>query len=361
MKNWIKRAPGVCFGIMTIIAFLLILFTMVVFGWHTMLLNNEESLLRNTGYWSQKDVGEYKLNTYVTGNRVAGHKIIGISGMGIDDYPIGMYFVNNELKTDNLLVYIDRAGYGVSEDTTTPQTVERVVEDYRQVLIDMRIEGPYVLMPHSLGSVYATYWAMKYPDEIEAVVYIDGTTVIEDAIEESNIKVKKEQNLIELGQLGFYRLSSEAYIDKLPSNYPSSEIEASAAAQLRNVASMAKLSESVERNNNIRKTIEIITPTETPKLYISSSLGFTTREEVKQYFEWEYNKAVKVSYTDERADKFIAQCAEYKASTIDVFVEAIGNTEIVMLPGDHCIYLERPTELANIIKDFLHKLPNEET
>ena len=66
MKSWIKRAPWVCFGIMTIIAFLLILFTMVVFGWHTMLLNNEESLLRNTGYWSQKDVGEYKLNTYVT-------------------------------------------------------------------------------------------------------------------------------------------------------------------------------------------------------------------------------------------------------------------------------------------------------
>ena len=162
-------------------------------------------------------------------------------------------------------------------------------------------------------------------------------------------------------QLGFYRLSSEAYIDKLPSNYPSSEIEASAAAQLRNVASMAKLSESVERNNNIRKTMEIITPTETPKLYISSSLGFTTREEVKQYFEWEYNKAVKVSYTDERADKLITQCAEYKASTIDVFVEAIGNAEIVMLPGDHCIYLERPAELANIIKDFLHKLPNEET
>ena len=123
--------------------------------------------------------------------------------MGIDDYPIGMYFVNNELKADNLLVYIDRAGYGVSEDTTIPQTVERVVEDYRQVLIDMRIEGPYVLMPHSLGSVYATYWAMKYPDEIEAVIYIDGTTIVEAAIEENNIKVKKNKILLNWNSLVF--------------------------------------------------------------------------------------------------------------------------------------------------------------
>ena len=76
--------------------------------------------------------------------------------MGIDDYPIGMYFVNNELKADNLLVYIDRAGYGVSEDTTIPQTVERVVELNWQIslkifYINCQMRRPKITEQQELG------------------------------------------------------------------------------------------------------------------------------------------------------------------------------------------------------------------
>ena len=60
-----------------------------------------------------------------------------------------MSFVNDELKDDYEIIYIDRAGYGYSDDTSIEQTVERVVSDYRNALNSAGIEGPYILLPHS--------------------------------------------------------------------------------------------------------------------------------------------------------------------------------------------------------------------
>ena len=54
-------------------------------------------------------------------------------------------------------------------------TVEHVVEHYRTALQNAGIQQPYVLMPHSMGGVYATYWQSRYPDEIETVMIIDGS------------------------------------------------------------------------------------------------------------------------------------------------------------------------------------------
>jgi hypothetical protein len=195
---------------------------------------------------------------------------------------------------------------------------------------------------------------MKYPEEIESIIYIDGTPISEDAISNEHIWIKREKTFVELGQLGFYRLAIDNYIDELPGNYTEEERQASNALYARSVATMAKLSEMIERDNNMRKTIEIMHTTNIPKLYISTHAAFTTRDEVKQYFDWEYNKAVKVSYTDERADKLIAQSDEYKNNTLIPFVDKLGNTQIVNLPGDHCIYLERPIELADIIKEYVY-------
>ena len=356
MKKFLKKIPMILLAVFIMTFFFSVFFMMGVFGWHTMKLNDEETVIRNAGYWNKKDIGDYSLNTHITGNRLSNKKIVGISGLGIDNYPVGMSFVNDELQSDYLLVYIDRAGYGASDDNKIPQTVENIVEDYRQALNELKIAPPYVLMPHSLGSVYATYWAMTYPDEIEAIIYIDGTTINEAAISNQVINVKIEETIVELGQLGFYRLALDNYIDELPGNYSEDDKMASNALYARNVASMAKLSEIVERDNNIRKTIDVIRQTDTPKLYISSHAAFTTHEEVKQYFDWEYNKAVKVNYTDERADKLISQCEEIRNDNILPFIESIGNAELINLPGDHCIYLEKPIELANIIQEFLSGL-----
>ena len=37
-------------------------------------------------------------------------------------------------------------------------------------------KAPYVLMPHSISSVYSEYYAAKYPHEVEAIISLDGTS-----------------------------------------------------------------------------------------------------------------------------------------------------------------------------------------
>ena len=36
------------------------------------------------------------------------------------------------------------------------------------------IEGPYILMPHALSSAYSEYYASCYPEEVEAIISLDG-------------------------------------------------------------------------------------------------------------------------------------------------------------------------------------------
>ena len=66
-----------------------------------------------------------------------------------------------------------------------------------------------------------------------------------------------------------------------------------------------------------------------------------------------------MGYNDERADKLIAQCAETREWLMP-YIDNLGNTELVYLPGDHCIFMQKPVELANIIRDFLYSLDGEE-
>ena len=75
--------------------------------------------------------------------------------------------MTKSIEEDNQLIFIDRAGYGFSEDTKTDRTVEQIVEDYRTVLKNMGEEGPYILLAHSISGLYVSYWQNKYPDEIE--------------------------------------------------------------------------------------------------------------------------------------------------------------------------------------------------
>ena len=163
------------FKILLGIIIVLLLSIIVIFVVHKIKSNNEYNELKDLGYINKYSAGDYDLNIYRIGNKNSKHKLIGISGLGVHNYSIEMTFVNEQLKDDYEIIYIDRAGYGYSDDTSKTQTVEQIVSDYRTVLKSVGIEGPYILMPHSIGGVYATYWESTYPDEIEGVIFIDGT------------------------------------------------------------------------------------------------------------------------------------------------------------------------------------------
>ena len=129
----------------------------------------EIELLKANGYYNPVSVGDYSLNVAIFGKQNGKHTIVSLAGLGMADYSVTERRMTECLEKENTVVFIDRAGYGLSDDTDNEMTIDYIVEDYRKALNNAGIKAPYILMPHSIGGVYASYWVSKYPDEIEAI------------------------------------------------------------------------------------------------------------------------------------------------------------------------------------------------
>jgi pimeloyl-ACP methyl ester carboxylesterase len=273
------------------------------------------------------------------------------------------------LEEDNLVVFIDRAGYGLSDDTNNEMTLEYIVEDYRKALKNSGLEGPYILMPHSIGGVYATYWVSNYPEEIEAVVFIDGTQLSANAYvgyEDKYASTWADYAMSSMMKLGFSRYVLRNYFYLYPDNYTPNEQYLGDALSIRTMSSIATLSECANTPNNGQKAFDGIVANDVPKLYICASWGFEARDDFVDYLKWmnrqiEINKlgeAKNENPTDETVKKLLDQCEELRNSILLNYLNKMGNCQLICLGGDHMIYEQKPEECGIIIKDFIDKLNN---
>ncbi len=83
------------------------------------------------------------------------------------------------LSKEHRVVCVEYFGVGFSGQTLSARTCENYVEETRSALRLAGFNPPYVLMPHSISSVYSEYYAAKYPSELRAIISLDGTTSAE--------------------------------------------------------------------------------------------------------------------------------------------------------------------------------------
>jgi pimeloyl-ACP methyl ester carboxylesterase len=77
-------------------------------------------------------------------------------------------------KTTRVCAY-DRAGLGWSEMGPEPRDARQVSSELHTLLKDAGTEGPYVLVGHSYGGLYARMYAARYSDETAGVVLVDSS------------------------------------------------------------------------------------------------------------------------------------------------------------------------------------------
>jgi pimeloyl-ACP methyl ester carboxylesterase len=66
-----------------------------------------------------------------------------------------------------------RAGYPPSEPGPLPRHSARVAEELHALLAAAEIEGPYVLVGHSIGGLNAQVFAASYPEDVAGLVLLD--------------------------------------------------------------------------------------------------------------------------------------------------------------------------------------------
>jgi pimeloyl-ACP methyl ester carboxylesterase len=61
-----------------------------------------------------------------------------------------------------------------SSPVAMPRTAQDVVDDLHALLAAAHLRGPYLLVGHSLGGLFARLYAQTYPDQVCAVVFVDA-------------------------------------------------------------------------------------------------------------------------------------------------------------------------------------------
>lgn len=363
-----KKARKTVFIVILCVVGAALLFWGTVFVIHLIRSDKELKLLKEKGYYNPVSVGDYSLNVAKFGNPNGKHTIVGMAGLGMGDYSVSARQMTACLEEDNLVVFVDRAGYGLSDDTNAEMTLDLIVEDYRKALKNAGLEAPYILLPHSIGGAYATRWVSNYPEEIEAVVFVDGSELSEDAFADDEYSMPgfTDRMLAFLAKTGFSRLVLRKYFYYLPDNFSDEEQYLSDALNIRSMDTIAPISEGGLIAENAQRAFNEIKTNDIPKLYICSSWGIDSWDTMIEYEDW-INRQIEKNSLDEplrqpdklgetERQKILDDFESARQNSLYPYLDKMGNCECVLLGGDHFIYEQKPEECGRLAEEFINGL-----
>lgn len=167
-------------------------------------------------YENLVEVGGTKLNVYTEGEGAV--TIVFMSGNGVTCPVLEYKPIYRRMSKKYRIAVIEKAGYGFSEGTDEPRTIENLVAADREALRKAGIEPPYVLAPHSYSGLEAVYWANTSPDEVRAVLSMD-MAVPDTAIAQSReLPEEKRRAMIQKQQKLIHKISKGGILTKLMKN-----------------------------------------------------------------------------------------------------------------------------------------------
>lgn len=125
-------------------------------------------------YGRMIDVFDGQMHLYQMGNK--DKTIVLLPGLGVGLPCADFSPLMRSLSEEYTVVCVEYFGVGFSTLTDRERTCENYVEEIRTALSNAGFEAPYIFMPHSISSVYCEYYASLYPDEVEAIISLDGTS-----------------------------------------------------------------------------------------------------------------------------------------------------------------------------------------
>jgi TolB protein len=146
----------------------------------------------------QVDVGGYALYLHCVG----GGSPTVILEAGYDDVAETWSLVQPEVAKFTRVCSYDRAGLGQSDPGPEPRDSLQIVKELHALLVNAGIEGPYVVVGHSLGGMYMRLFADRYAEEVVGLVLVDSSHIDQF---ERNAAVLPPESPDESEILKFYR------------------------------------------------------------------------------------------------------------------------------------------------------------
>jgi pimeloyl-ACP methyl ester carboxylesterase len=118
------------------------------------------------------DIGGYRLHLHCIGRGTP--TIVLIPGAG--DFSFDWSLIQPGLAKQTRTCSYDRAGYAWSELGPNPRTMRQEAAELRILLQKAGIEGPLLLVGHSIGGLIARIYAGDYPQAVTGIALVDPTS-----------------------------------------------------------------------------------------------------------------------------------------------------------------------------------------
>jgi pimeloyl-ACP methyl ester carboxylesterase len=282
----------------------------------------------STAYGERIQIDQGTINVSRTGE--TGPTLVLLSGLGTPAPALDFAPLIRELRGYRTVV-VEGFGYGYSDITARPRTIENITEELHEVLAKLGITGPYVLVGHSIAGYTTLHYANKYPAEVSAVIGIDptvptATTAPSDT--PAPAELPPSGNFWERmpSTIGLVRWAAALGLtDPDSDGYTRTEIDQMRMLQSWNFGNQALTDETNRIGENSLKIQALRYPGQLPVLQ------FLARETIQRRPEWQ-----------------------------DLHEHQLHNVtrhELVVLEGPHYLHWTQSKEMAEKIDAFLGRTP----
>ena len=336
-----KKILKVIGTIFLVLLLIIVLALLACFFYQRSSQKKDRALLMKDGFVNLISAGSFDMNMNIYGD--GKYKVIAMPGSGDAAFTVDMKMLSEHLSDDISLIVTPRPGYGLCTDTDEELTTELVVEGTRTALKNAGIEPPYILMPHSMGGLYGTYWESNYPDEVSGVIFLDTINSVNEDMSLPAWSYTVGKIAGKMGVMRFLR-RNEDY-----SEYGEYAKDAAAFNNV-NILSPSVMDELKNFIANSHTAFDSVKTNDIPKIYVSTN--FTKKEDIKDYLifrDGEYSEeAAEEIWNDSQSD-FEKEQLQKRSE----YFEKVGNCKEINLPGSHFMYAQHPEKLSDIINDFV--------
>lgn len=327
-------------------------------------INHKNKLADERGYLLEPgemvEVDGYKLHTIVTGNLEAEDTLVFIHSTGITDDSIALQPLFAKLQ-EYKLAYVDRSGYGFSENAETKKDIDSIVEETRQALKKTGVQGPYILVPNGISGLEATYWADKYPEEVKGIVGVNVSIAEEfDGITEEQYCGVMNYLMTLFSKIGGHRFVKSVYPDNIGAVYTEKQMLMRKALISKGFYTSGMYEEDLQTIANAEKVKETGWPDNTPMLFILANPLMEPYIDDDSDVREEYEDALEEVYgtdTDaiENGKAEVGYVENFNAAKKKIY-ETYDNIKTIELSGPSRLYTYNPEAVAQQIRDFIQEI-----
>lgn len=279
-----------------------------------------------SAYGERVQVNGGALNVYREGS--VGPTIVLLSGLGTAAPALDFAPLIRALGGYKIVV-VEGFGYGYSDTSAPARTVENITAEIHEALAKLDINGPYVLMGHSIAGFYTLHYANRYPEEVSAVIGVDPTVPVANVeqaapageTDASGWRIPWERTLSITGLVRWATSIAPALAEPEGDAFTATERERMRLMSSWNFGNPAVTAEASEMGNNARKLEGLTYPDGLPVL------NFLAQDSIDSIPQWR-----------ERHERQLRN---------------VHRHELVVLDGGHYLHWTHSPEMADNVADFL--------